>query len=76
LKINEECTKTELDLLEELREKARIREQACKQQIARRYNSKVKQCTFQYGDLVWRMTGEAHKDPVDGEFVPNWEGPY
>lgn len=31
LKINEECMKIELDLLEELREKARIPEQADKQ---------------------------------------------
>jgi len=40
LKINEECMKTELDLSEELREKARIKEEACKQQTARRYNNK------------------------------------
>jgi len=40
MKINEECMKTELDLLEELRKKVRIREEACKQQTARRYNSR------------------------------------
>jgi len=71
LKINEECMKTELDLLEELREKARIQEEACKQQTSRRYNSKVKPPTFQTGDLVWHMTGDARKDPIHDKFAPN-----
>jgi len=52
LSINEECMKTELDLLDELREKERIREEVCKQRVVRRYNAKVKQRTFQKGDLI------------------------
>jgi len=76
LKVNEECMKTELDLLEELREKARIREEADKQQTNQRYNFRVKSRTFQPGDLVWRMTGDARKDPTEGKFAPNWEGPF
>jgi len=36
LALNNECMKTELDLLEELREKAKIKEEVCKQRAARR----------------------------------------
>jgi len=71
LNINEECMKTELDLLEELREKARIREEASKQQTVRRYKSKVKPRAFQPGDLVWHMTGDARKDATEGKFTQN-----
>jgi len=76
LKLDEECMKIELDLLEELREKARLREEVGKQHAARRYKSKVKLRTFQPRDLVWRMTGDARKNPAEGKFAPNWEGPY
>jgi len=71
LKINEECMKTELDLLEELREKVRIQEEANKQQTVRRYNSKVKPRAFRSGNLVWRMTRDARKDATEGKFAPN-----
>jgi len=76
LSLNNECMKTELDLLDELREKARIKEAVCKQRLARRYNAKVKPRSFQQGDLVWRMTGDARKNQTDGKFAANWEGPY
>jgi len=59
LSLNNECMKTELDLLDELREKARIKEVVCKQRAAHRYNAKVNLRSFQQGDLVWRMTGDA-----------------
>jgi len=69
--MNEECMKTKLDLLEELREKAKINEERCKQRVARRYNAKVRPRTFQKGDLVWRMTSSARKDVANGKFAPN-----
>jgi len=75
LSLNDECMKTELDFLEELREKARIKE-VCKQRAARRYNAKVSPTSFQKGDIVWRMTGDARKNPTDGKFAANWEGQY
>ena len=34
LVLNDECMKTEFDLLEELREKAKIKEEACKQRVS------------------------------------------
>ena len=76
LKVNEECLRTELDLLQESRDKAKIREEACKRIVARRYNSKTKPKAFQEGDLVWRMKGEARKIPAEGKFNANWEGPF
>jgi len=76
VRFNEECMKKELDLLEELRDKARIREVVGKQHVARRHNSKIKPRAFQPGHLVWQMTGDAQKYPAESKFVPNWEGPY
>jgi len=46
LSLNNECMKTELDLLDELREKAKIKEVVCKQRAARRYNAKVNPRSF------------------------------
>ena len=71
LSLNNECMKTELDLLDELREKARIKEAVCKQKAARRYNAKVNPRSFQQGDLVWRLTGDARKNQTDGKFAAN-----
>ena len=63
-----------LDLINELRDKCRIREEACKIRAARRYNSKVKPRLFHKGDLVWRMRSGARKE--GGKFSSNWEGPF
>jgi len=52
LDLNKESLLVDLDLINELRDKSRIREEACKMQVARRYNSKVKPRNFQKGDLV------------------------
>ena len=63
-----------LDLINELRDKCKIREEACKMRVARRYNSKVKPRSFHKGDLVWRMRSNARKD--NGKFSSNWEGSF
>jgi len=55
LDLNKERLLVGLDLINELREKCRIREEACKIRATRRYNSKVKPRRFQKEDLVWRM---------------------
>jgi len=73
LSLKNEYIKTKLDMLEELREKAKIKEEVCKQRAAHRYNAKVRSRNIQKGDLVWQITGNARKDPVDGKFEPNWE---
>jgi len=76
LKMNDECLKIELDLLQELRDMAKIWEEACKQRASRRYNSKTKPRAFQECDLVWRMRGEARKASIKGKFSSNWNGPF
>ena len=62
LDLNKESLLVDLDLINEFREKFRIREEAYKLWAARRYNSKVKPRSFQKGDLVWRMRNDARKD--------------
>jgi len=61
-------------LIEELREKEKIREEAVKRRACKRFNGKVKPRTFNEGDLVWRMRTDARKDPTHGKLAPNWEG--
>nr|KYP58231.1 hypothetical protein KK1_004525 [Cajanus cajan] len=60
----------DLDLVDELRDEARIHEEVCK------YNTRVKPRSFQAGDLVWRLLGEARKDTSDGKLAPTWGGPF
>jgi len=72
LSLNKESLAVGLDLLNELRDKSKIREAACKLRASRRYNSKVQPRKFHQGDLVWRMRNNARKS--DGKFSSNWEG--
>ncbi|KAL0394606.1 UNVERIFIED_CONTAM: hypothetical protein Slati_4426800 [Sesamum latifolium] len=62
-----------LDLLEELREKAFIRVQRYKSIMINAYNRRVRTRSFQVWDLVLRRV-DALK-PV-GKLDPTWEGPY
>jgi len=72
--LNEESMLTSLDLVQELRDQVRIREEASKLRAQRRYNTKVKPRSFHQGDLVWHMASAARK--YEGKFSPNWEGPF
>jgi len=74
--INNECLRTDLDLIEELRERAKIKEAAVKRRAMKRFNAKVKPRSFIEGDLVWRMRTDARKDPRHGKLASNWEGPF
>jgi len=74
LDLNKESLLVGLDLINELRDKCRIRDEACKMRVARRYNLKVKPRSFQKEDLVWRMCSDAGKD--NGKFSSNREGPF
>nr|KYP47889.1 Transposon Ty3-I Gag-Pol polyprotein [Cajanus cajan] len=73
---NVQETKINLDLIDELREEARIHEEACKLQASRRYNTRVRPRSFRVGDLVWRLQGKARRDPSEGKLAPNWDGPF
>ncbi|KAL0420632.1 UNVERIFIED_CONTAM: hypothetical protein Slati_3086100 [Sesamum latifolium] len=70
---NNELLKENLDLLEELREKAFLRMQRYKNIMINAYNRRVKARSFQVGDLVLRRVDTLK--PV-GKLDPTWEGPY
>ncbi|CAJ2642757.1 uncharacterized protein LOC123899916 [Trifolium pratense] len=71
--VNEEALKENLDLLEETREAAHIREFSVKQQARRKYETRVMARDFKAGDLVLKRPMGRDKG---GKLAPNWEGPY
>ncbi|KAL0462004.1 UNVERIFIED_CONTAM: hypothetical protein Slati_0088000 [Sesamum latifolium] len=70
---NENLLRENLDLIEELREKAFLRIQRYKNIMINSYNKRIKSRSFQVGDLVLRRV-DALK-PI-GKLDPTWEGPY
>ena len=72
---NAEHIREELDLLEEVRDMAAMRNGAYQQRMAKYYNSKVKPRRLQPGDLVLRKA-EFVAQPKWKKLSPNWEGPY
>ncbi|GKD95322.1 reverse transcriptase domain-containing protein [Tanacetum coccineum] len=72
---NDEALEINLDLLEERREQAIIREARIKAKMETYDNSKVYNTSFKPGDLVYRNNDVSHaKD--SGKLSPKWEGPY
>ncbi|GJW35068.1 hypothetical protein Tco_0057988 [Tanacetum coccineum] len=72
---NEEELQLNLDLLEERRERAAIREAKAKLKMTKYYNARVRGVTFRPGDFVYRSNNASHA--VDeGKLSPKWEGPY
>jgi hypothetical protein len=48
-----------------------------KLRVARAYNKKVKEKSFQVGDLVWKtILPIRSRSNKFGKWLPNWEGPY
>ncbi|XP_071717825.1 uncharacterized protein [Rutidosis leptorrhynchoides] len=72
---SEENLRVNLDLLEERREAAVIREASYKRMIEGYYNKRVKPSTFKVGEYVLRLNS-ASKVEYEGKLGPNWEGPY
>nr|GEV54509.1 reverse transcriptase domain-containing protein [Tanacetum cinerariifolium] len=70
-----EGIKARLDILEEIREKAAIREARSKAKIEKYYNVKVRSTSFRPGDFVYR-SNEASHAKKSGKLGPKWEGPY
>nr|KYP31356.1 Retrovirus-related Pol polyprotein from transposon 17.6 [Cajanus cajan] len=68
---NAQETAVNLDLIDELREKARIHEEACKLRASRRYNTRVRPRSFRASDLVWRLLRDARRDSSEGQLAPN-----
>ncbi|KAL0405695.1 UNVERIFIED_CONTAM: hypothetical protein Slati_3883400 [Sesamum latifolium] len=77
MNFSEECNENllteNLDLIEELREKAFLRIQRYKNIMINSYNKRVKSQSFQVGDLVLRRADALN--PI-GKLDPTWEGPY
>ncbi|GKA19958.1 reverse transcriptase domain-containing protein [Tanacetum coccineum] len=72
---NDEALEINLDLLEEKREQAAIREAKIKAKMERYYNSKVRSISFKPGDLVYR-NNDASRAEDTRKLGPKWEGPY
>ena len=69
---NEEI-RLNLDLLDEVREEARVKAEAVKRRIERRYNSRVMPRQFKEGILVMR---KAHQYEMESKLSPKWTGPF
>ncbi|GJV37464.1 reverse transcriptase domain-containing protein [Tanacetum coccineum] len=61
---NDEALEINLDLLEERREQAAIREAKSKAKMERYYNSKVRNTSFKPGDLVYRNNDASHAEDI------------
>ncbi|RDX84457.1 Tf2-6, partial [Mucuna pruriens] len=70
---NEEELRANLDLLQEVREIAHIREYAAKTRVARKYNQKVVYRDFEEGDLVMR---KMNLGVGKNKLTPRWEEPF
>ncbi|KAL0320128.1 UNVERIFIED_CONTAM: hypothetical protein Sradi_5274300 [Sesamum radiatum] len=72
-KCNESLLRENLDLIEELRQKAFMRIQRYKNIMINSYNKRISSRSFQVGDLVLRRVDTLK--PV-GKLDPTWEKPY
>ncbi|GKU97770.1 hypothetical protein SLEP1_g10862 [Rubroshorea leprosula] len=73
---NGQLLRENLDLLDDVREEARLRTLVYKQKIANFYNKRVRPRTFKVGDLVFKKVGLTGFETRFGKLAPNWEGPY
>ena len=70
---SDEERRMNLDLLNEVREEARVKAEAVKRRVERKYNSKIKPRQFRDGDLVM---GKAHQYEMENKLSPKWTGPF
>ncbi|GJZ29125.1 reverse transcriptase domain-containing protein [Tanacetum coccineum] len=72
---NEEEIRLNLDLIQERRETATIREAKYKKKVEQYYNKRVQPMSFKVGDFMYRRN-EASRVENQGKLGSNWEGPY
>lgn len=72
---NEMAAREELDLLEEVCDRASIENYADKQSMAKYHNQRARPRRFQVGDLVLRRV-EFTRQPHYTKLSAHWEGPY
>nr|GEY29870.1 reverse transcriptase domain-containing protein [Tanacetum cinerariifolium] len=70
----DEALEINLELLEERREQAAIREAKSKAKTEKYYNSRVRIISFKPGDLVYHSNDASRME--GGKLSPKWEGPY
>nr|GEW75698.1 gypsy retrotransposon integrase-like protein 1 [Tanacetum cinerariifolium] len=74
-KVNQAENKEELllnlDILEERREKATVREAKSKAKMKKYYNARFRNTTFRPGDFIYRTNAKNSR-----KLGPKWEGPY
>jgi len=68
-----EKRKVNLDLLDEVREEARIKAEALKSKVEYKYSSKFRPRQFQVTDLVMR---KAHPYQLENKLSPKWTGSF
>jgi len=69
---NEE-RKVNLDLLDEVKEEARIKAEALKRRVEHKHSSKLRSRQLQVADLVMR---KAHPYQLENKLSPKWIGPF
>jgi len=62
-----------LDLLDEVREEARVKAEAVKRRVERKYNSRIRPRQFRDSDLVMR---KAHQYEMENKLSPKWTEPF
>ncbi|GKA71700.1 reverse transcriptase domain-containing protein [Tanacetum coccineum] len=72
---NDDERRIDLDILEERREQAAIREEKAKLKMKGYYDAKVRGISFRPGDFVYRANDASHAEDT-GKLGPKWEGPY
>nr|GEV44555.1 reverse transcriptase domain-containing protein [Tanacetum cinerariifolium] len=72
---NDEGLPLNLDILEERKEKAAVREAKRKAKLENYYNAKVRNTAFRPGDFIYRNNEASHAKESE-KLSPKWEGPY
>nr|GEW56894.1 reverse transcriptase domain-containing protein [Tanacetum cinerariifolium] len=72
---NEKEMRLNLDLSQERKETATIREAKYKKKVEQYYNKRVRPMSFKVGNFVYRKNAASMVEN-QGKFGPNWEGPY
>ncbi|XP_068491947.1 uncharacterized protein [Phaseolus vulgaris] len=65
--------KENMDILDEVKEKARIKVEALKRRMEYKYNSKLRPRQFQVTGLMMR---KAHPYQLENKLSPKWTGPF
>ncbi|KAK8951016.1 hypothetical protein KSP39_PZI003142 [Platanthera zijinensis] len=73
---NEEGLRLSLDMVEELRDVAAIRQEEIKRRMARYFDKHIRVKQFAEGDLVLKKVDVAGRSAAVGKLNPSWEGPY